>query len=472
MRNYSRDELKTLIVRSLADFVVPCVTTDNDATNAVGLSARAAILCAATCFLYDQMANPLVEWHSARLNDTIRRLFRELDSFNLVLVKISCDQLRFLACLADAIFHHDIQYAINIINELNQCLVRLINAKPVHMSEQYERAILANMFALLDWCMSMPLKQLKEQDRATLVRNNFKLILHISATFRSAANNNSNNNEWSPEAEHIHLSSRFIIAHLLTQLDHFPFGPAGATKLVSSVNETSDLGVPELFGDDDELSAALYEQPNVQFFALNQQLLISFVELPMRAHHARHMAVATNHSTINNSSSKVNTSPTICRIIVRDFCGKNCWDACMLHSPAHSLPATYSLDLSNEAAAAASAANENADTAESNAPPPPPPPLFDFTQLAHVTCEQIPRHVDILDALLAYVSHSSPECRVEEIARPLNGIWAMSSPLAAVLGVEALKHRMSVQEALERAHLEQQQYHSKHKHTPSIQSLE
>ena len=90
MRNYSRDELKTLIVRSLADFVVPCVTTDNDANNAVGLSARAAILCAATCFLYDQMANPLVEWHSARLNDTIRRLFRELDSFNLVLVKISC----------------------------------------------------------------------------------------------------------------------------------------------------------------------------------------------------------------------------------------------------------------------------------------------------------------------------------------------------------------------------------------------
>lgn len=31
------------------------------------------------------------------------------------------------------------------------------------------------MFALLEWCMNMPLDQLKDQDRATLLRNNFKV---------------------------------------------------------------------------------------------------------------------------------------------------------------------------------------------------------------------------------------------------------------------------------------------------------
>ena len=39
------------------------------------------------------------------------------------------------------------------------------------------KAIIANMFALLEWCMNMPLEQLKDHDRATLLRNNFKVSL-------------------------------------------------------------------------------------------------------------------------------------------------------------------------------------------------------------------------------------------------------------------------------------------------------
>jgi hypothetical protein len=45
----------------------------------------------------------------------------------------------------------------------------------------------------------------------------------------------------------------------LNQLNHFPFGAAGPTKIVSSVNETSDLGI-----NLDELSPVLFEQPNIQ----------------------------------------------------------------------------------------------------------------------------------------------------------------------------------------------------------------
>ena len=97
---------------------------------------------------------------------------------------MSCDNLRFLSVLAHLIFQNEIQYAINIINELNQCLVKLINSKPETISDEYEKAIIANMLALLDWCLNMPLEQLKDSDRATLLKNNFKLISHISFTFK------------------------------------------------------------------------------------------------------------------------------------------------------------------------------------------------------------------------------------------------------------------------------------------------
>lgn len=50
-----------------------------------------------------------------------------------------------------------------------------------------------------------------------------------------------------------------IIAHLLNQLNHFPFGPSGASKIVSSVNETSDIGLSF-----DDLSPLLFEQSNIQ----------------------------------------------------------------------------------------------------------------------------------------------------------------------------------------------------------------
>jgi hypothetical protein len=186
------------------------------------------------------------------------------------------------------------------------------------------------MFALLEWCMSMPLEQLKEHDRATLLKNNFKLITHICLTFgKSTAAAGTTSAESVDACEHIHLSARFIITHLLNHLNFFPYGPAGPAKVVSSVNELSDLGV-----NFDELSTNLYEQPNVQFFTVNNQFLVSFVELPMTQAYER---------LFNVSTERLKKSSSICRFVVRDFCGKVCWDCCLLNSPDHTLPNVYFL---------------------------------------------------------------------------------------------------------------------------------
>ncbi len=242
------------------------------------------------------------------------------------------------------------------------------------------------MFALLEWCMSMPLGKLKENDRGTLLRNNFKLITHICNTFKPVE---------SPEAEHVHLAARFIIQHLLTQLNHFPFASTGPSKIVSSVNETSDLLL-----NTDELTPILFEQPNIQFFTVNNQFLISFVELPMKGNEA-----------FFNVNPMLKTSSTICRFIVRDFCGKNCWDCCTLQSPNQSLPNSYMLDMSFESEDEDVSDEEEEEVIVSEK-------LskgqegeqgdegdrsmdlnnnFDFTRLPFLGYDEIPKEIDILD---------------------------------------------------------------------------
>lgn len=198
----------------------------------------------------------------------------------------------------------------------------------------------------------------------------------------------------------MHLAARFIIQHLLTQLNHFPFGSTGPSKIVSSVNETSDLSL-----NLDELTPLLFEQPNIQFFTVNNQFLISFVELPMKG-----------NEQFFNINPELKTSATICRFIVRDFCGKNCWDCCLLQSPDESLPHGYMLEIpvksvkiaSPEDPSSAEASNDGDSESAENMEIAPVSiessdnnnnnnNTFDFTQLPFLNHEDIPKDIDILD---------------------------------------------------------------------------
>ncbi len=143
---YTKEELKNFLIQNISNFT-------DDFTNT---NSRCVILCSLTCFIYDEILNN--NWNHARLNEAIKRIFKDLDSrdqANLVLFKMSYDNLRFLSILANILFQNEIQYTVNIINELNQCLVKLINSKLDSISEDYEKAIIANMLALLEWCLNM-----------------------------------------------------------------------------------------------------------------------------------------------------------------------------------------------------------------------------------------------------------------------------------------------------------------------------
>lgn len=64
---YTKEELKNLIVQSITNFSDDYLNTNS----------RCVILCALTCFIYDQILNH--KWHHQRLNDSIKRIFKDLD---------------------------------------------------------------------------------------------------------------------------------------------------------------------------------------------------------------------------------------------------------------------------------------------------------------------------------------------------------------------------------------------------------
>jgi hypothetical protein len=120
---YSREDMKNLIISTLVNFTGgssggPSASVAAESLSATSqTSARCVVLCSLTCFIFDEIFNQ--KWNARRLNDAIRRIFKDLDfrdNYNPVLIKMSCDNLRFLSCLATTIFQRDIQYAINIIN--------------------------------------------------------------------------------------------------------------------------------------------------------------------------------------------------------------------------------------------------------------------------------------------------------------------------------------------------------------------
>ena len=120
-----------------------------------------------------------------------------------------------------------------------------------------------------------------------------------------------------------------------------------------------------------------------------------------------------------NISNSLKTSASICRFIVRDFCGKNCWDCCILQSPDQCLPINYILDIPfknikstvnpTETPATANT-NENTNSAQeetleetnTGANTTIKKEGFDYTKLPFLEFEEIPKDLDILDNVFKY----------------------------------------------------------------------
>lgn len=110
---------------------------------------------------------------------------------------------------------------------------------------------------------------------------------------------------------------------------------------------------------------------------------------------------------------------TACRVIVRDFSGKYCWDCCLLGSLDHLAPKLNSLIVPSLSDLDESSTKELPMTTND---------VFDFQQLTNLETEQIPKNIDLLRNVIDYMNYSSPECRLDTLISNPNPSVGQFSP--------------------------------------------
>ncbi|CAH2094532.1 unnamed protein product [Euphydryas editha] len=176
----------------------------------------------------------------------------------------------------------------------------------------------------------------------------------------------------------VKLWAQTICSQLVLYLGHWPLWSGCQTS--SSVCEQHDS--PALGS---ELGAAVLSAPHVQLLRLGDHTLASFVELP------------AIDPPCGGTTPGLMTSDRQVRVLLRDICGKACWDASALYydplicssEPPEPLPLPTTVDSPR-------------DNTLSSLPPPLPPDLLpDY--------KNSPPDKHQLDHVLAYIGHTSPE---------------------------------------------------------------
>ncbi|XP_035704350.1 ral GTPase-activating protein subunit alpha-1 isoform X3 [Folsomia candida] len=221
----------------------------------------------------------------------------------------------------------------------------------------------------------------------------------------------------SQDLETVKLAARTVISHLLTQLGHFPMAN-GSSKCGSVVSENDDL--PGLNSELDELSTYIFSLPNVQMFALNENTLLSIVELP---------------EDLSSSGTRVSsgfvTSLSQVRIIMRDLSGKGTWDAAQLYSPnPHDDHQQHDPSLVSRTTPNQSEELFYLSTITGNFLPQLGPRLTVRRRGVGVlpTVANSADDLDNLDDLLSYIGHTSEEV-LQKVGEPLNVPWKPPSAI-------------------------------------------
>ncbi|ETE73013.1 Ral GTPase-activating protein subunit alpha-1, partial [Ophiophagus hannah] len=195
----------------------------------------------------------------------------------------------------------------------------------------------------------------------------------------------------------ISVAARTVIAHLVNHLGHYPMS-GGPAMLTSQVCENND----NPFCENLELSPELFENPNLQFFVLNNTTLVSCIQI----------RAEENMPGGGLSAGLVSANSNV-RIIVRDLSGKYSWDSAIMYGPPPlcglSEPTTFMLSLPHQEKSE-NASEPPAYTEEMYVKDGITLPLKRRLRDTMPTWDTIKDEEDALDELLQYVGITSPEC--------------------------------------------------------------
>ncbi|RUS74693.1 hypothetical protein EGW08_017551 [Elysia chlorotica] len=442
--------------------------------------ARCVAVSSVAIFLYGELTHGTLH---PKMKEAINVLLGALMCVNKKVAKVASDMLLLLCDQVDRLLDYHPQMPKKITEAIASTISTLIPSHGASSnSDEEKRLIVAMMFCMVEWCLKMPMPLLMETtdtDKSCIYKV-FR-VLHSAVTGHSSSSltrvskslsdfllDTDYTNIWETaqngagggaqqasqrpfsadaslaeamtdpghslpsETDIVKLAARALMSHLVNHMSHFPMG-SGAARLHTTVQEHHDLA--EYIEED--LRPEIFNAPNVQLFVLNHRCLISFIE---------HAAVDAPGGGV---TAGLMTAKTVCRIIVRDLCGKYCWENSVLYSPPWCTKGSSRLNAQTLLGLAAGGELEpllvQEETNSSTAQP----------DSAHVI-GQLPHHEvvgldgDNLNHMLAYIGESSPECLLSP-GKPLNRAARLSEDVTQA-AEQSLAHTIGQQSEVEREH--------------------
>lgn len=250
----------------------------------------------------------------------------------------AADMLRFLASYAPLfISHRDNQtgqlYTLiidGLISSLRANIPRDIGA----LMRNNVRIIKSLIFALLDWILHVPTNYLQQQQSinrddnnseisTTIIQRTFSILIDVYRSTNSLNDEQKVQDNELTLSQSIKLCCKFAILFLLNEHSHYPLTENESSLITTNVHEGHDWlplskqqqqinSTDENLNQTDEL---IIHSSNIQLFVIHDDFLISFIEIPN-----------DKLNDITNDNQQFLSRTTLCRTIIRDLCGRYCWD--------------------------------------------------------------------------------------------------------------------------------------------------
>ncbi|KAM9012876.1 ral GTPase-activating protein subunit alpha-1 isoform 6-T7 [Ara ararauna] len=408
--------------------------------------ARCVALCSLGIWICEELVH---ESHHPQIKEALNVICVSLKFPNKTVAQVACSMLNMLIHYVHRLQVYQADSPVRIIQILIATITHLLPSTEASSYEQDKRLVVSLLLCLLDWIMALPLKTLLQPLHATgaesdkterSVLNCIYKVLH-GCVYGSQCFSNPKyfplslsdlacvdydpfmhleslkepEPLHSPDSERssklqpvtevkthmqqglISVAARTVITHLVNHLGHYPMS-GGPAMLTSQVCENND----NPYSESPELSPELFENPNLQFFVLNNTSLVSCIQIQ-----------AEDDMPGGGLSAGLASANSNVRIIVRDLSGKYSWDSAILYGPSSlcgsSQPTSFALSLSQQ------------DKVEDA--------LLSFEHVEDVsardgitlqvkrkfrdtvpTWDTIRDEEDALDELLQYLGVTSPEC--------------------------------------------------------------
>lgn len=327
--------------------------------------ARCVALNALGVFIVEE----LIHCHGhPKIPDCICVLLASVTFHNRSVCHVACEVIHLLSEYYSELCGFDEHLPLKIVEVLCHAIVNLLpGGEAVHIQEQH-KVLVSILMCLLDWLMEIPVSKLmsktNEDEKISLLSRVFQVLkmaasnnvpkkkskqLNISTIISGDGRpirlgrlqehdrssgvslistvepqpdsgpedsqdlDGQDTFDFPPKSDSVELTARAVMMHMVNHMGQYPLG-AGPSRVDSLISEHEDNANV----DADELLPSIFNAPNVQFFVLNDRILISLVELPLED--------SPNVCRIPSS-----TAATQVRMIIRDMTGKNVWDYSLLH---------------------------------------------------------------------------------------------------------------------------------------------